>query len=170
MGATPVVSAPGAAAEPNAPDPGKARVEIYGQVMADAIYDFKKMNPQEPEKSYLFFGGGNMMPDLGGRVIATANLTPDKETGIGDWTEEQFVKGGRADLATKEAAEAELIRHYLPEPIADDELNRLIDAAIAESGATSMKDMGAVMGRLMPALKGRAEGAVVSARVKERLG
>ena len=85
-------------------------------------------------------------------------------------SEEQFVKGGRADLATKEAAEAELIRHYLPEPIADDELNRLIDAAIAESGATSMKDMGAVMGRLMPALKGRAEGAVVSARVKERLG
>jgi mono/diheme cytochrome c family protein len=57
--------------------------------------DFKKMNDREPEKSYLFFGGGNRMPDLGGRVIATANLTPDKETGIGDWTEAQFVKAVR---------------------------------------------------------------------------
>jgi uncharacterized protein YqeY len=85
-------------------------------------------------------------------------------------SEEQFEKGGRPELAAKEAAEAEVIRAYLPEPIAEDELNRLIDAAIAETGATSMRDMGAVMGRLMPDLKGRAEGAVVSARVKERLG
>lgn len=85
-------------------------------------------------------------------------------------SEEQFVKGGRPELAAKEAAEAEVIRTYLPEPIAEDELNHMIDAAIAETGATSMRDMGAVMGRLMPALKGRAEGSIVSARVKERLG
>jgi uncharacterized protein YqeY len=85
-------------------------------------------------------------------------------------SEEQFVKGGRPELAAKEAAEAEVIRTYLPEPVAEDELNRMIDAAIAETGATSMRDMGAVMGRLMPELKGRAEGSVVSARVKERLG
>jgi hypothetical protein len=85
-------------------------------------------------------------------------------------SEEQFVKGGRPELAAKEAAEAAVIRGYLPEPVAEDELNRMIDAAIAETGATSMRDMGAVMGRLMPELKGRAEGAVVSARVKERLG
>jgi uncharacterized protein YqeY len=85
-------------------------------------------------------------------------------------SEEQFVKGGRPELAAKEAAEAEVIRTYLPEPVAEDELNRMIDAAIAETGATSMRDMGAVMGRLMPELKGRAEGWVVSARVKERRG
>jgi len=84
--------------------------------------------------------------------------------------EEQFSRGGRPELAAKEAAEADVIREYLPEPIAEEELGRLIDAAIAETGATSMRDMGAVMGRLMPAIKGRAEGAVVSARVKERLG
>lgn len=84
--------------------------------------------------------------------------------------EEQFSRGGRPELAAKEAAEADVIREYLPEPIAEEELSRLIDAAIAETGATSMRDMGAVMGRLMPAIKGRAEGAVVSARVKERLG
>lgn len=57
--------------------------------------DFKKLNDRQPEKSYLFFGGGNIMPDLGGRVIATANLTPDKGTGIGDWSEDQFVKAVR---------------------------------------------------------------------------
>jgi mono/diheme cytochrome c family protein len=57
--------------------------------------DFKKLNDREPEKSFQFFGGGNQMPDLGGRIIVTANLTPDKETGIGDWTEAQFVKAVR---------------------------------------------------------------------------
>ena len=85
-------------------------------------------------------------------------------------SEEQYSKGGRPELAAKEAAEAVVIRTYLPEPVAEDELNRMIDAAIAETGATSMRDMGGVRARQMPALKGRAEGAVVSARVKERLG
>ena len=85
-------------------------------------------------------------------------------------SEEQFTKGGRPELAASEAAEAEVIRGYLPAQLSDEELNAMIDAAIAEAGATTMKDMGAVMGRLMPKLKGRAEGAVVSARVKERLG
>ena len=85
-------------------------------------------------------------------------------------SEEQFSKGGRPELAAREAAEAEVIRGYLPEPLADEELDIMIDAAIAEAGATSLKDMGAVMGRLMPMVKGRAEGSVVSARVKERLG
>ena len=85
-------------------------------------------------------------------------------------SEEQFTKGGRPELAAREAAETEVIRGYLPEPLADEELEGMIDAAIAEAGATSMRDMGAVMGRLMPMVKGRAEGSVVSARVKERLG
>ena len=85
-------------------------------------------------------------------------------------SEEQFGKGGRPELAAREAAEAEVIRGYLPAQLSDEELNAMVDAAIAEAGATSMKDMGAVMGRLMPKLKGRAEGAVVSARVKGRLG
>jgi uncharacterized protein YqeY len=85
-------------------------------------------------------------------------------------SEEQFTKGGRPELAAREAAEAEVIRGYLPEPLADEELDVMVDAAIAEAGATSLKDMGAVMGRLMPMVKGRAEGSVVSTRVKERLG
>lgn len=83
---------------------------------------------------------------------------------------EQFTRGNRPELAARESAEAEVIREYLPEPVSEEELDGMIDAAIAEVGATSMRDMGAVMGRLMPLVKGRADGAVVSARVKERLG
>ncbi len=60
--------------------------------------DFKKLNDRAPEKSFQFFGGGNEMPDLGGRVIVTANLTPDGENGIGDWTEAQFVKAVREGI------------------------------------------------------------------------
>ncbi|MBW8887509.1 MAG: c-type cytochrome [Fibrobacteres bacterium] len=60
--------------------------------------DFKKLNDREPEKSFQFFGGGNEMPDLGGRVIVTANLTPDGENGIGDWTEAEFVKAVREGI------------------------------------------------------------------------
>jgi uncharacterized protein YqeY len=85
-------------------------------------------------------------------------------------SEEQYTIGDRPELAAREAAEAEVIRGYLPAQLSDEELDAMIDAAIAEAGASTMKDMGAVMGRLMPKLKGRAEGAVVSARVKERLG
>lgn len=83
--------------------------------------------------------------------------------------EEQYRDAGRADLAEKEAAEADIIQEYLPEPIGDDELDRLIDAAIAETGATSKRDMGAVMGRVMPDVRGRVEGSEVSRRVRARL-
>lgn len=83
---------------------------------------------------------------------------------------EQFTRGKRPELAARESAEAEVIREYLPEPVSGEEMYAMIDAAIAEVGATSMRDIGAVMGRLMPLVKGRADGAAVSARVKERLG
>lgn len=83
---------------------------------------------------------------------------------------EQFTRGNRPELAARESAEAEVIREYLPEPVTEEELDGMIDATIAEVGATSLRDMGAVMGRLMPLVKGRADGAAVSARVKERLG
>lgn len=62
--------------------------------------DFKSNNFQDPEKSLGYFGGGNMPLNLDGNVVITANLTPDKETGIGNWTKEQFinaVKSGKVD-------------------------------------------------------------------------
>jgi mono/diheme cytochrome c family protein len=56
---------------------------------------FETMNIMEPEKSKGYFGGGNGMPNLEGQIINTANLTPDQETGIGNWTEEQFIQAVR---------------------------------------------------------------------------
>lgn len=83
---------------------------------------------------------------------------------------EQFKSGGRDDLADKEQASLEILSEYLPEPLGDDELDALIRAAISETGAESMKDMGKVMGRLKPQIQGRADMGQVSAKVKALLG
>lgn len=82
---------------------------------------------------------------------------------------EQYRAGAREDLAAKEAAEIDVLEAYLPEPLGEDELAALIDAAIAATGATSMKDMGRVMAQLRAEAQGRADMAVLSARVKARL-
>jgi uncharacterized protein len=83
---------------------------------------------------------------------------------------EQYRAGGREDLAAKESAEIEVLAAYLPEPLAEDELAKMIDAAVAETGAGSMKDMGRVMAVLRARTQGRADMAKVSAMVKARLG
>lgn len=83
---------------------------------------------------------------------------------------EAFQQAGRTDLVDKETAELAVMQPYLPEQIAHDELARLVDEAIAEAGASSPKEMGAVMKIVMPKVKGRADGAQVSAAVRQRLG
>jgi uncharacterized protein len=83
---------------------------------------------------------------------------------------EAFEKGGRTDLVEKETAELRVLDAYLPEKLSDDELAGLVDEAIAETGASSPKQMGEVMKVLMPKVRGRADGAQVSALVKARLG
>ena len=77
--------------------------------------------------------------------------------------------GGRDDLATGEEAEAELIAGYMPEQIGDAELAEIVAGAVAESGASSPRDMGDVMKLVMPQVVGRADGKRVSAAVKEKL-
>ena len=81
----------------------------------------------------------------------------------------QFRDAGRDDLAAGEEEEAELISGYLPAELSDEELRAIVEAAVAESGATSAKDMGAVMKAAMPKVGGRADGRRVSATVKEVL-
>ena len=78
----------------------------------------------------------------------------------------QFRDAGRAELAAGEEAEAELIGAYLPAELGDDELRALVQRAVAEAGASSARDMGAVMKALMPAVDGRADGRRVSAEVR----
>ncbi len=82
---------------------------------------------------------------------------------------EAFRKAGREDQAAAEAAEAAVVRDYLPQPLSTVELERIVDTAIQETGATGMRDMGRVMGRAAQLSEGRAEGRELSARVKERL-
>ena len=82
----------------------------------------------------------------------------------------QFEQAGRDDLAAQEKAELELIQQYLPEQLSEAEINELIDAAMEQTGASSMKDMGKVMGQLKPKLQGRADMGAVSALIKARLG
>lgn len=83
---------------------------------------------------------------------------------------EQFKAGQREDLADKEQASVDILSEYLPEPLSDAELDELIQQAIAETGAATMKDMGKVMGRLKPRVQGRADMGQVSARIKAILG
>jgi len=80
-----------------------------------------------------------------------------------------FRDGGRDDLAVSEESEAELIGVYLPAEMPDDELRPIVTAAVAESGATSPKDMGQAMKAAMAAVAGRADGKRVSALVQEAL-
>ncbi len=82
---------------------------------------------------------------------------------------EAFRKAGREEQAVSEAAEAEVVRDYLPQPLSREELEAIVDEAIRESGATGMRDMGRAMGRAMQLSEGRAEGRELSVLVKHRL-
>jgi uncharacterized protein YqeY len=82
----------------------------------------------------------------------------------------QFEAGGRADLVAKEAAELVILTAYQPTQLSEAEVDGLIAAAIAATGATSIKDMGKVVANVKAAAAGRADMAAVSARVKAKLG
>ena len=81
----------------------------------------------------------------------------------------QFQAGGRADLVAKENAELAIINAYMPAPLADDELDALINEAITQTGASSIKDMGKVMAIIKAKAQGRADMAAVGTRIKARL-
>ena len=80
-----------------------------------------------------------------------------------------FRDAGRDDLADKEQSEIDVLEPYLPEQMGEDEVRALVVEAVAATGATSPRDMGKVMGALMPKVKGRADGKLVSSLVNEEL-
>ena len=82
---------------------------------------------------------------------------------------EAFHGAGRAEQAAKEEAELAILEEFMPEPLEEEELERIVDDAIAENGATSMRDMGRVMADVMPQIAGRADGSFVSQLVREKL-
>ena len=98
-------------------------------------------------------------------VIAVLNrMLKQRQDSLG-----QYEAAGREDLAAQERYEIALVREFLPEPLDEAELERLIDAAIAATGAASMRDMGKVMAELKPRIHGRADVGAVSGKVKARL-
>jgi hypothetical protein len=120
------------------------------------------------------------------RMIRSEILNKDKEHGQetgeedilkvllymvkkGEEAAEQFAKGGREELASKERAEILIIQEYLPAQMDDEELRQAVQEAIVKTGASSLKEMGKVMGLLTKQLAGRATGARISQVVKERL-
>jgi len=82
---------------------------------------------------------------------------------------EGYRKGGREDLVANEEAELAIVQEYLPQQLAEDEIRRIVDEAVAAAGASSVRDIGAVMKHVMPLVKGKADGGVVNRIVRERL-
>ena len=82
----------------------------------------------------------------------------------------QFEQAGRAELAETENQEIEILQNYLPEQLQETEIIKLIDAAIAQTSASSMANMGKVMGQLRPQIQGRADMGQVSQLIKSKLG
>jgi uncharacterized protein YqeY len=82
---------------------------------------------------------------------------------------EAFRAGGREEQADAEERELAILEEFMPEPLGEDEIEEIVDDAIAEVGATSMADLGRVMADVMPQIAGRADGSVVSQIVREKL-
>jgi uncharacterized protein len=82
---------------------------------------------------------------------------------------EQFEKGGRMDLVEKETAELKVVQEFMPQQFSEEDLTAAIEKAVQETGAAGPKDMGKVMKALLPVISGRADGKVVSEKVKARL-
>ena len=81
----------------------------------------------------------------------------------------QYREAGREDLAQKEERELQIVSQFLPEPLSEEELERIIDETIKELNASSMKDMGKVMKAVLSKVEGRADGSTVSKIVKSKL-
>jgi hypothetical protein len=80
-----------------------------------------------------------------------------------------FRGGGREEAAQREEGELAILQEFMPEPLAEEEIERIVDDAIAENKATNMRDMGRVMADVMPQIAGRADGSAVSQIVREKL-
>ena len=111
-----------------------------------------------------------------GEIEKGGTLTEDEEIAIlrrqlkqREESAEAFRKAGREEQAQAEDAEVGIVRRYLPAPLSDEELIGIVEEAINETGATSMKDMGAVIGRATRRAGNRADGKRLAALVRERL-
>lgn len=106
---------------------------------------------------------GEELDDQGVTAVIAKQVKQIKDS-FGD-----FEKSGKEDVMEKLHQEIEILQEYLPEQMSEKEVEELIDQVIEETGAENMSDMGQVMGVIMPKIKGRADGSMVSSKVKDRL-
>lgn len=107
---------------------------------------------------------GRELDDAGVEELVARSIKQRRESA------EQYRNADREELAANEEAEIEVLLKYLPEQLDENAIRELVKEAVDKSGAASMKDMGKVMGVLMPKVKGKADGSVVNRIVKETLG
>ncbi len=106
---------------------------------------------------------GNSLSDQDIISIVSKELKKRKEAAT------SFASGGRTESAQKEESEATILEGYLPEQLSDEELTKIVESSITEAGATSIADMGKVMGIVIGKVAGKADGGKISALVKEKL-
>ena len=82
---------------------------------------------------------------------------------------DQYLKGGRTDLADNESEELEILNEFLPEPMSEDEINNIVVKVVEEIKASNMSDMGKVMGLVIAKVEGRADGSIISKLVRDKL-
>lgn len=114
---------------------------------------------------------GSGLPESGKLVLSDEDVISiiQKEAKKRKEAAEAFRSGGREESALKEEAELKILEGYLPQQVSIEELTNIVEATINEMGAKGLSDMGKVIGAVMGKLKGRAEGSLVSAKVKEKL-
>ncbi|MBM3941649.1 MAG: GatB/YqeY domain-containing protein [SAR202 cluster bacterium] len=116
------------------------------------------------DKGTLKEGATFQMDDAGFVDVVTKQVKERRES------IRMFQQGNRADLVAKESAELAVLEEYLPAQMGQEELRRLVQSVIKEVGATSLREKGKVMGKLMPQVRGKADGSQVNALVEELLG
>ena len=122
-----------------------------------------KISKEEPELTEKELAEKSFLTDEELIEVVSSEIKKRKEAILG------FEKGERKELAEKEKSEMEILGKYLPEQLSEEEIERLVKDAIEEVGAGDIKDMGKVMAALMPKVKGKADGSMVSRIVKELL-
>jgi len=148
---------------------GKKELElgVFRLLLADILSREKekryKLSKEKPELSQQELEKQSLLSDDETLEIVSSAVKRRKES------VSEFEKGGRTDLAEKEKREIEILKEYMPEQLSEDEVRDFVKKAIEEVGAQDIKDMGKVMGILMPKLKGKADGTIVSKTVKELL-
>jgi uncharacterized protein YqeY len=141
--------------------------EILGRVQADTRTAMKA-GERDRVGTLRMLASSLQQDEKEGKGDAVAVLQRERKKRIE--AADAFESGGRSEQAAAERDEATLIESYLPEQISDEELERIVVAAVESTGATNVKEMGKVIGVVMPQVKGRADGKRVSTMVRERLG